>query len=39
MRIMAENLEKLVTGRGLYRVWELKENGESTILLARWVDP
>lgn len=39
MRTVAESFGKLVTGRGLYQVWELTRRGESIVLVTRWIDP
>jgi hypothetical protein len=39
MQKFMDNLENLVTSRGLYRVWEPARKGEPTPLVARWIDP
>jgi len=39
MQKFMDNLENLLTSRGLYRVWEPARKGEPTPLVARWIDP
>jgi hypothetical protein len=44
MRIFTDNFENLTarretTRRGVYRVWVRAPEGESTPLVARWIDP
>jgi hypothetical protein len=39
VRAFVDNLEKPITRRGLYCVWEPVREGERTRLVARWIDP
>jgi len=39
MKILVGNFESITTRRGLYCVWAPAVEGESTPLVARWIDP
>lgn len=38
MRIVTDNLETLMTRRGLHCIWEPARDGKATRLAARWID-
>ena len=39
MRTYRNSLEKMISNRGLYRVWLETREGDATRLVSLWIDP